>query len=256
MIQYTIVALIGLIIGSFLNVCIYRIPKGESIAFPGSHCGSCGHYLEALDLIPILSYLMLKGRCRYCKSKVSLQYPLIELINGVLYVLVYYYFGNTIMTIAYALLFSILLVITVIDYRTMLIPNTLIIFGLGVGSIYKIALAVLALDIRILFQGVLGMLIGALSIGMIMALGLLIYSKEAMGMGDLKLLAMFGLFTGSIYVLYALIVAVIVGAVYGVFVLIKKRGDIIPFGPFLSIGGVVAILWGDVLWRICVNYML
>jgi len=255
MIYYVIVVFLGVIIGSFLNICIDRIPLGERIIFPGSHCESCGHPLGGAELIPIISYFMIKGRCRYCENRISLQYPLIELINGALYVLVYYYFGNTLTTIAYAILFSILLVVTVIDQRTMHIPNSLIIFGLGVSFIYKIALAISVLDIKVFFQGMIGMLVGGIYIGAIMAFSLLIFQKEGIGMGDLKLLAMIGLFTNSRYTLYTLSMAILVGGIYGVLVLIKTNDKIFPFGPFLSIGGAAAILWGDTLWHLYVNYM-
>lgn len=255
MILYIIIALLGIIIGSFLNVCILRIPQGESIVFPASHCGTCGHDLRALELIPILSYFMLKGRCSHCKNKISWQYPLIEFTNGLLYVLVYYYFGNTLTSIAYAFFLSILLVIMVIDQRTMIIPNPLIIFGLGFALIYKIVLAVSILDINLFYEGIIGMLTGGLSIGIIMAFSFLIFKKEGMGMGDLKLLAMIGLFTSSRYVLFTLAIAILVGGIYGAYILVKKRESMIAFGPFLSIGAGVTIFWGDVLWRLYVNYM-
>lgn len=256
MIPYIMVAIIGITIGSFLNVCIYRIPNGESIAFPGSHCGNCNQDLKALDLVPILSYLILKGQCRYCKQKISLQYPLIELTNGILYLLIYYYFGLSIMAVAYAILFSLLLTITIIDYGTMRIPNPLIIFGLTVGIIYLIILTVVSKDIRILRNGVLGMLAGVSIIGAIMLFSLLIFKKEGMGMGDLKLLGMIGLFTGTQYTLYTIFIAVILGGIYGAIVMLKKKQQIFPFGPFLSLGAMIAILWGDELWHLYMNYML
>lgn len=256
MAEYIIIALLGIIIGSFLNVCIYRIPRGESIVYPSSHCGGCGHSLEALDLIPVVSYLFLRGRCRYCKCKVSWQYPLIELLNGVLYVILYYYFGLSITTIGFSLLFSILVIITVIDYRTMRIPNIIIISGIVIGLIYRIASSIYYKDILIIAKGILGMFVGAVIIGGIMIFSLLVFKKEGMGMGDLKLLAMIGLYIGSRYVFYTIFIAVIVGGLYAMLILMKKNVDIFPFGPFLAMGAVISILWGDILWNLYINYML
>lgn len=246
----------GTIIGSFLNVCIYRIPKKESINYPGSHCMSCGHNLKPLDLMPVLSYIGLKGRCRYCHSKVSIQYPLIEIINGILYMLIYHYFGIGITSVAYGILFSTLLTIALIDYETMRIPNPLIIFGIAVGVIYLMVQALYMKDMMIIVWGIMGLFVGGSIIGMIMIFSLLVFKKEGMGMGDLKLLAMIGLFAGSKNAFFTIFIAIIIGGFYAVILLIRKKQDMFPFGPFLSTGAVLAILWGDVLWHTYLNYML
>lgn len=256
MVIYIIIALLGIIIGSFLNVCIYRIPKRESIHYPGSHCMTCSQPLKAFDLIPVLSYLWLRGKCRYCHRKISIQYPLIEMINGLLYLLIYYYFGMSILAVAYGVLFSTLLIIAVIDYYTMRIPNSLIIFGTSIGVFYLVFQSLYIEDIRVLLNGVMGMFVGAGIIGLIMLFSLLVFKKEGMGMGDLKLLAMIGLFTGSRNVLYTIFLAVVAGGCYATVILIRKKQEIFPFGPFLSGGAVIAILWGDALWRTYINFML
>lgn len=254
MTPYIITAIFGTIIGSFLNVCIYRIPNKESIAYPGSKCGNCNTSLKPLDLIPVLSYLFLKGKCRYCQSKVSIQYPLIELLNGALYVLLYHYFDISLITITYSILFSVLLTVAVIDYKTMRIPNPLVIFGLIVATIYLITASIYYMDIIIIPKGIAGMLLGATIIGICMLISLLLFKKQGMGMGDLKLLAMIGLFVGSQLVIYTIFIAVILGGIYAVLLLLTKRNEsLFPFGPFISIGAVIGILWGDSLLNLYLN---
>ena len=245
MIAYIIIAIFGTVIGSFLNVCIYRIPANKSIAYPGSSCGSCNTSLKPRDLVPVFSYLLLRGKCRYCKSKVSYQYPLVELMNALLYILAYHYFGFSIFFIIYSILFSILLTVAVIDYGTMRIPNVIIIFGLVVAGLYLLGTSIYYKDIQIILRGVLGMLTGVAIIGGFMILALIIFKEQGMGMGDLKLLAMIGLFIGGKYTLYTISLAVILGGIYGLAKL-KARGKI-PFGPFISAGAVIAIIWGEPL---------
>lgn len=245
MTPYIIIAIFSTIIGSFLNVCIYRIPNKESINFPGSKCGTCNTSLKPLDLVPILSYLGLRGKCRYCQSKVSLQYPLVEFMNGVLYSLAYHYFGLSVFFFVYSILFSILLTVALIDYQTMRIPNVIVIFGLIVGAGYLIGMSLYIKDYRIIINGLAGMATGGAIIGSFMALSLILFKQIGMGMGDLKLLAMIGLFIGSKHVLYTIAIGVILAGVYGL-VTLKTRGKI-PFGPFISGGAVIGILWGQAL---------
>lgn len=256
MTQYIIIGLLGLLIGSFLNVCIHRIPDKKSIVYPSSRCIYCGQILGVLDLIPVISYLILIGKCRHCKSKISLQYPLVELANGGLYILIYHFFGFSIATMTYFVLFSILLTITIIDAKTMRIPNVIIIFGLTMGLIYRIVSAIYYQDITIIAKGIIGMFTGVAIIGGIMLFSFLVFKKEGMGMGDLKLLGMIGLFVGSVYTLYAILFAVLLGGFYAVVILFKKDEELFPFGPFLAAGTLIALLWGDPLWNIYMNYML
>ena len=132
--DYALIAILGLVIGSFLNVCIYRIPKEESIAFPPSHCANCKHNLSPIDLVPVFSYIFLRGRCRYCKEKISIRYPLIESLNGILYLIVYLKFGLTLIALKYCILVSILIVIGMIDYDTQFVFTSTTIFGGIIGS--------------------------------------------------------------------------------------------------------------------------
>ena len=256
MTQYIIIGLLGITIGSFLNVCIHRIPDKKSIAYPSSHCTHCGQNLGVLDLIPIISYVILRGKCKYCKSKISLQYPLVELSNGGLYILIYHFVGFSISTMAYFVLFSILLTVTIIDARTMHIPNPIILFGFSIGLIYRLISAIYHQDLTIIAQGIIGMFTGVAIIGGIILFSILVFKKEGMGMGDLKLLGMIGLFVGSIYTLYTILFAVLLGGFYAVIILLKKEEEFFPFGPFLAAGTLIALLWGDSLWNMYMNYML
>lgn len=246
MTAYIIIAIFGTIIGSFLNVCIYRIPNKESINFPGSQCSSCNTNLKPLDLVPVLSYIRLRGRCRYCKSELSIQYPLVELTNGLLYILAYYYFGLSVSFVVYSILFSILLTVALVDSQTMRIPNSIVLFGLMVGAGYVIGTSIYTQNVRIIIKGLEGMLLGGAIIGAFMILSLVLFKQQGMGMGDLKLLAMIGLFVGNQYVFYTIVIAIILGGIYGLSTL-QIKGQI-PFGPFISAGAAIAILWGQTLF--------
>lgn len=178
------------------------------------------------------------------------------MINGALYILIYYYFGIGIIPVALGSLFSILLIVSVIDYYTMRIPNPLIIVGISIGAVYRVLQAFYVQDMMIIVKGVMGFITGGGIIGLIMIFSLLVFKKDGMGMGDLKLLAMIGLFTGSKQVILILFVAIILGSVYALTVLIRKKQEIFPFGPFLAVGAVIAILWGDLLWNAYLKYLL
>ncbi len=128
----------GLLIGSFLNVCIYRIPREESIIFPSSHCPNCGTSLKWYDLVPVLSYIFQKGKCRYCGGEISQQYPIVELLNAIMYLFIYLQFGFTLEFLFYAIIFSILIIITVIDLQHMIIPDSLVIAIFIFTIIYKL----------------------------------------------------------------------------------------------------------------------
>lgn len=236
--QYLLAFLIGITAGSFLNVCIYRIPAGKSVVFPASHCVSCGKKLGVMELVPVLSYFYLQGRCRSCGAPFSWQYPLIELITGLLFVLTWMQFGNSWATPAGWVFVSILVVVTVTDLRHGIIPNKVIIAGFVMG------LPLIA------FQSWEALKLGAvacLAAGIFM-LALAEISRGGMGGGDVKLSALMGLFLGPSGVVIALFLAFLAGGLAGAVLLItgvKKRKDPIPFGPFLAAGGLAALLWGE-----------
>lgn len=178
------------------------------------------------------------------------------MINTARYMFVNGYDGVGATWLALGSLFLILLIISVIDYYTMRIPNSLIILGISIGTLDRLLKAFYAEDIMIILEGVQGFIVGGGVIGLIMVFSLLVFKKDGMGMGDLKLLAMIGLFTGSKQALMTLFFAIILGSAYAIMVLIRKEQEIFPFGPFLAVGVVVTILWGDKLWCVYLNYLL
>lgn len=231
--------LLGLLIGSFLNVCIYRIPRGESIVFPPSHCTSCDHKLGPLDLVPVFSYIFLKGRCRYCHEKISLRYPVIEMLNAVMYLLCFLKFGLTFEFVKFAVLLSVLIVISLIDFDHSIIPGYIIIFAASAGIILNI--------IGYKFNaGLLNYLYGALTGGGVILLIVLL--TGGMGGGDIQLMAVVGLFLGFKSTVLTLLLSFIIGGIAGVtLILLKKksRKDYIPFGPWIAAAAFIAVFLGD-----------
>lgn len=233
----TIIFLIyGLFIGSFLNVCIFRIPSGISIAFPPSSCGSCGHRLNYIDMIPVVNYIKNKGKCRYCGSPYSMQYPLIELLNGVLYAFVALKYGFTLTSVLYCLIISLLITISIIDLKHKIIPDSLNIAGGILGIIFII------LEKTIITDSLIGAGIG---LGFFLLIALI---TNAMGGGDIKLMAALGFIFGVKGVLFITLFSFVTGAVISLFLLItkvKSRKDEIPFGPFISLSALMYIYFGN-----------
>ena len=233
-----LVFLLGLSVGSFLNVCIERLPKGESVIFPPSHCTACGHRLGLWDLIPVLSYIYLKGKCRYCRAAISLQYPLVELVTGLLFAVAWVRFGYSWNLVLAWVLVSCLTVITVVDLKHMVIPDEVLIFALVTGGI------LLYLDSWTRLKwGLVSGLGAASSLALV-----LVVSRGGMGWGDVKLAGVLGLFLAVGGTLAGLFVAFVAGALAGLSLVVAGRKgakDVIPFGPFLSLGGLVAFFWGQ-----------
>ncbi|HBJ1647039.1 UNVERIFIED_ORG: prepilin peptidase [Clostridium botulinum] len=237
-----LVIIIGLVIGSFLNVCIYRIPLEQSISYPPSHCGSCNHRLKPIDLIPVISYLFLKGRCKYCKEKISITYPLIEILNAVLYLIIFYNYGLTFDFVKYSLLSSLLIVIGIIDYKTQDIYTVTIIFGVISSVIF------MAIDFFVnknsISTYVLGGLIGFL------ALAIIVIITKGMGIGDAEITLVCGLFLGIKGVIVTLFLGIIIGGIVAIIILalkLKDAKDAMAFGPCLSVAALMYILWGDTI---------
>lgn len=233
----------GLIIGSFLNVCIYRIPREESIAWPGSHCPTCNHSLKWYDNIPLVSYLTLKGKCRYCKTPISTQYPIVESLNALLYITMYLKFSFSVDFIFYSLISSVLLAIIFIDFKEMIIPDSLVLSILVLSGINKsVNYFVYGLSPD-LFGSILGMLIAG---GLFLAIVML--SRGGMGGGDVTLIGALGFVLGVKYILLNIFLSFVLGAIISVFLLaakIKTRKDPIPFGPFIALGFFMTVLMGQ-----------
>lgn len=236
---YVIIFLYGIVIGSFLNVLIYRLPLKENIATENSHCMSCGHRLQWYDLVPLVSYMILGGKCRYCKTKISPQYPIIEAANGVMYVIIFAVNGLNIISGLMCLVFSMFLVISVIDERTQEIPFAL-----------NIVIGVLGI-IRILFdrEHLLDYLIGFFCISgfmlLLLIIGRAVKGVDAFGGGDIKLMAAAGLFLGYKNVILAFFLGCILGAVIHVIRMkVSGKQRVLAFGPYLCAGLTIAMLFG------------
>lgn len=238
--EHGLIIILGLVIGSFLNVCIYRIPLEESIIFPPSHCGICKNKLTPMDLIPVISYIFLKGRCRFCKEKISIRYPLIESLNAILYLIIYLKFGITIITLKYCVLASLLIVIGMIDYDTQFVYLSTIIFGMIMSILFIIIQYIMYKNG--VFDLILGGIIGALIIGVI------VYITKGMGEGDIEIAAVCGLFLGVKGIIVGLFLGIVIGGIVGIIILalkLKKAKDKMAFGPFIAIGCLISMIWGS-----------
>lgn len=244
------VLLMGLVIGSFLNVCIYRIAREESIAYPASHCTSCGYELKWNDLIPIISYMFIRGKCRKCKEKISLRYPIVELINGIIYCLLFLQFGTTITFMKLCVLTSLLIVIGMIDYDTRFVYRSTTFFGIVTGLIFII------INYVIYRNGVIDSLIGG-AIGFTFIFLIVVITK-GMGDGDIEIATVAGLFLGVKGICIMLFLSIIIGGIIGVIILAfknKDRKSEMAFGPCLAIGAIITMLWGSELLSLYINML-
>ncbi|MEG6522560.1 prepilin peptidase [Desulfotomaculum sp. 1211_IL3151] len=235
---YSVIFITGLVVGSFLNVCIYRIPLGETVVTTPSHCFACGNRLRPRDLVPVLSYVLLRGKCRYCGVQVSWQYPFVELATGLLFLATVFTWGISWEALAMLTFFSMLVVTTVIDLYHQIIPDGVLLVGglLGVPMVFLQSMDQLKWGA-----------IGFLAAGLVLLL-IAIASKGGMGGGDIKLAAVMGLYLGLKYVALALFLSFLLGGLLGILLLatgIKGRKDAVPFGPFLALGAIIAAFWGE-----------
>ena len=240
---YLIIGLFGALIGSFLNVCIYRLPRHESVAWPGSHCPACSHPIAWYDNIPIVSYLVLAGRCRYCAARIPLRYPVVEALNALGYVGLLWFFGPSWPAVAYGLLYSSLLVVAGTDLSHKIIPNVITFPGIVVGLISAATILPLGL-----MNGLIGLLVGGGILWLLAWASPYLFGKEGMGGGDIKLLAMIGAFLGWKPALMTIMVGSFLGSLVGITLIatrVIKREDYIPFGPFLVCGALVALFFGQ-----------
>ncbi len=237
----------GLVIGSFLNVCIYRIPRNESIVFPASHCPCCGNNLAPRDLMPLFSYLALKGRCRHCGVPIHWRYPLVELITGLLFIALYCLLGLKLLLLKYLLLACFLVAISFIDLEHYIIPNKLVIALLGSGII---------MDLLTREHNLVSVLLGMfVPFAALTALALI--SNGGMGGGDIKLAGATGLFLGWPQSIVALILSCLIAGIAGLILLalkVKKRKDPIPFGPYYAAGILISVFWGKTLLELYLAY--
>lgn len=230
-----LVFLTGLIFGSFANVLIYRIPRGESVAFPPSKCTACGERIRPYDNIPVLSYVLLRGKCRNCASRISPVYPVVELSSAILFTGMFYKFGFTDELLSFIILAFTLLVISVIDIERRIIPNVLTLFLAAVGALAA-------------------MFNGSLTTGIAWAVGIFVFfmalalvKPGSIGMGDVKLSFVVGLFLNQLAVI-AMFFAFLLGSVISVILMLvfnKTRKDQVPFAPFIAAGSMLAVFYGQ-----------
>ncbi|MBI4358527.1 MAG: prepilin peptidase [Candidatus Omnitrophica bacterium] len=242
------VFVLGTIFGSFFNVCIHRFPREESILWPSSRCPACQKPIAWYDNIPLLSALLLKGRCRHCDVVIAPRYFVVELVTGFFYLWIWFYFGLTTKALVCVVLFSLLLIATVVDLECQIIPDETSLGGLGAGLVLSALIPSLHGEV-LWWKSFLSSLAGAFAGGAVIYLtGLVggwIFRKEAMGGGDVKLLAMLGAFLGWKKVILVYLLAPMLALPLGLFLKFVKRQEIIAYGPFLSLAGWLSFLWGD-----------
>jgi len=250
-------AFFGMIVASFLNVCIDRLPAGQSLLFPPSHCSACGRRLRPTDLVPVFSYLRLRGKCRYCGVHLSSRLLWVELGTGILFGYLYWHYGLSV-ELALALFYaSIFIVLSIIDLDHQLILNVIVYPATVIALVVSFFVApsrmlaaggAFTLPVSLPQAGILQALIGA-AIGLVVFSLIIILSRGGMGWGDAKLAGLIGATTGYLIPL-AIFVAVVVGGLLAVVLLVfklRKRKEGIPFGPFLAIGAMVTLLWGNAI---------
>jgi len=253
---WVFVFMTGLFVGSFLNVCIYRMPRNLSIVLPSSRCPLCSTPIRPWENLPVLSFVLLRGRCRYCKGRISLRYPSVELLNAMLYAGVFWRFGAAWSSAVYCVLCSSLIVITFIDLDFQIIPDSITLPGIPLGVLagsFLLPDPFLRAEPLGYASSVAGAAAGFLLYYGIAYLSIKALRKEGMGGGDIKLMAMLGGFLGWKAVLLTTFLGSVAGSVVGALLMLLRgqgRGTQIPFGPFLALGALVTLLWGQevLLW--------
>jgi leader peptidase (prepilin peptidase)/N-methyltransferase len=238
-------AAFGLIIGSFLNVVIHRLPKEESLITPRSRCLACQTPIAAWDNIPVVSFLLLRGRCRVCRRPISWRYPFVESLTGLLFGLTVSRFGLTLQVVFLLILVSSLVAVSFIDLDHQIIPNAITLPGIPLGLLGGVIVGEPPVLDRLI-----GSLAGAGFLYLVLFYGGTLYGQDAMGEGDLNLIALVGAFLGWRAVVMTILVACLTGSAVGLGLMASKRlgrREHIPFGPFLALGAVVALFWGDAL---------
>ena len=224
--------------GSFANVCIHRLPWRQSLVFPGSHCPHCQQAIRPWHNIPLLSYLWLGGRCADCQTTIAWRYPLVEFLCGLLYIFLYHQLGFSVSSLVLALLATALLIVSCIDLEHKIVPDVITLPGILAGILVSLCLTQVGI-----VNALIGMCLGG---GLFFLIAVL--SHGGMGGGDIKLVAMIGAFLGWQAVLVTIFLGALSGAMVGVsLMLLKRKGrkDPLPFGPFLAVGALIAIVWGQ-----------
>lgn len=273
---FSIFALVlGLLVGSFLNVCVHRLPLGLSVVKPRSRCPSCENPIVWYDNIPVVSWLLLGAKCRNCKTPISWQYPLVELLTGLLFFGVYWRFQWTMATPVYMALAAALVLVTFVDLTDWTIPNEVTYPGIPIGVVCAVILEAYPESglhcegaLSPVFNSLIGVVVGGGSLYLLDKLSLLLLKKRGMGFGDVKLLAMLGAFFGYQSVILIIMLASVLGSVVGVALILLARaktevdgeaaaegGHYLPFGPYLSVAGLVAMFAAPQIFAAYASYM-
>ena len=269
MLLLLMVFVLGASIGSFLNVVIYRIPAGLSLLNPPSRCPKCLHRLKAHDNVPVFGWLWLRGKCRYCKTAIAPRYPIVEAITGLLFVFTlvhvsdpHWFTANPVQVVGYWVLLSWLLALSLIDIDTMTLPNSLTQSGLVLGIVYQGRLGWsvggASSSAAYMMGGIVGAVVGIWLLDGIFVVGTLLLRQQAMGAGDAKLAALMGAWIGWKLLLLAGFLACAIGAVVGTSAMalgLLNRRQPMPFGPFLALGTIVALFFGDTILAAYFNLM-
>ncbi len=236
-----VAGLFGLLIGSFLNVCIYRLPIGKSIVWPGSACGACGHPLAWYENIPLASWMVLAGKCRACRAPISIRYPIVELLTGLMFATAWWYYGPGLLLASRLLFGCALLVLFAIDLEHHLLPNVITLPGIVIGFVFSFFTGLGWVD------SLIGIIVGG---GVLWAVAEVYYRvrhEEGLGFGDVKMLAMIGAFLGWKLTLVTLMMGSFAGSFVGIALIAAGRGSMkyaLPFGTFLAMGAVLAATVG------------
>ena len=241
--------ILGLAMGSFANVLIFRMPRRQSIAFPPSNCTSCKTPIKPYDNIPVLSYIILRGRCRACRTKISPRYPLVESMMGILFVLLLRYFGLNLQFAFFAVFTFFMLVHAIIDYEHYLLLDKLNIAAFVLGL--AILLSSNELGVK---EGLLGAAVGAGLLGLVYVLILVLFKKEGMGLGDIKTAAICGLYLGVVGVIFMFIIASVVGIIWGTGRMCAGKGRMLPFGTMMAPASIFVIFYGDYLAKLFFSF--
>lgn len=230
--------LLGMILGSFYNVVGWRLPKGESIIYPPSHCPNCNHQLKILDLIPVFSFILQRGKCRYCKNKIAWYYPVFEFLCGIVFMLCYLVFGITPELLKTLTFVSMLIIIMVSDFNYMIIPDEVLLFF---GCLLALEIGIID-GYKVLISSLINGLIAFVVMYLLKTLGDFMFKKESMGGGDIKLMFIFGLVLGAPLAIISIFIGSLVGLPISLILLSKNSEHIVPFGPYLSIGAIIILL--------------
>lgn len=252
---------LGACVGSFLNVCIYRIPEDKSVITPRSHCPHCHKTIAGYDNIPILSYFLLGGKCRHCKAPYSIRYAVVETLTALLFLGVWFVYGWTVETPIFWLVISGLILATFVDLDHMIIPDRVSIGGILIGVALSAAFPSLHGQIEIwpsVRASLIGVIAGSGSLWLVAIFGKMAFKKDAMGFGDVKLLGAIGAFTAWQGVLFTVMISSLLGSLIGLSFIFAGRQEWqskLPYGPYLALAAVIWVLWGTEWWTAYIHWM-